>query len=133
MEFEVKISKLEEEDNQIVLTYIDKIKFINDTVDDYAKDRTGNVVNKVKIYGEIKQENKDITKRLIDWSLANEKNEVYRKVEITAKHTGEIIREYVLDYAFIMDYSEKFEKEKVTYKLLISQRQANLNTIKAYS
>lgn len=132
MEFEVKISMLEDE-NEIVLSYVETIEFVNDTVDDYAKDRTGNVVNKVIISGEIKQENKEVTKKLIDWSLANNKNEVYRKVEIVAKHTEEIIREYILDYAFVMDYSESFNGQSATYNLLISQRQANLSGIKAYS
>lgn len=134
MKFEVKINMREEEENEILLSDIKKVIFKNDTVDDYSRDRTGNIINTVEIIGEITPENKETTKKLIEWSLSNKASEIYRKVEIKAnQNEDEVIREYVLDYAFAMDYTEKFNESNAEYELKLSQRQANLNDIKAYS
>ncbi|MFI3211156.1 MAG: hypothetical protein R3Y64_08955 [Peptostreptococcaceae bacterium] len=129
MKIEVTIRREDEEEDVINLTHIKNIQFKSDTIDTYPMDRTGNIVNKIDIEGEIVKENQEMTKKLIDWSFAKTKSEIYREVEIVAYDADDVIRRYQLDTVFVMDYTEKFDQTNATYKLEISQRQANLDKI----
>ena len=135
--YEVKITQNGGEDIILDKKAVENVMFKIDTVDENVKDRSENVVNLVVIKGFITLETKDMTKKLLLWSLGRKSSEVYRNVEIVIRITGDkLIRKYTMDKVFCIDYTEKFcatDSNQSEYELKIAQRKDNFDGIKVIS
>lgn len=132
--FEVKISQTGGGEIYIDSNNITSVEFLIDTINENVKDRSENIVNKVIIVGEISEEIKAATKDLLLWSLAKNKEDIYRSAEITIRiNETTRVRKYTMDNVFCLGYKEKFNNDgkDSTYELMLSQRKDNLGGIKA--
>lgn len=112
---------------------VSEVEFKIDTVEEDVKDRSENVINKVIISGDIKEETKEQTRLLALWSLDKKREKVYRRIAITLRSGGETLRTYDMDKVFCIDYTERFKARKGeghTFELVIAQRKDNLDGIR---
>lgn len=134
--YKIKITNKENENEIIELvskdTKEESVTFKIDTIEQDVYDRSSNIVNIVTIKGIIEESNKGETKKLLEWSLEKSKASIYRKVVIENYINQELVREYHLNNAFCVDYTETFKGDNGEYELILSQRKSSLEEIKFY-
>lgn len=115
------------------------VEFKLDTVEENVEDRSDDVINIIKIKGKITVDTKDEVRKLALWAKEKLRVKVFKTVEITLTSGGDMLREYSLNYAFCVDYTETFNsgkdsgKEGNSFELVISQRKADLDGLNIYS
>lgn len=130
--YELKITPNGGEPIYIGSDNLTSVEFLVDTINENAKDRSENIVNKVTIKGKITDEIKGATRDLLLWSLATKSEEVYRRAEIIIRINDTTrVRKYTMDKVFCLDYLEQFNKgdEDSIFELKFSQRKDNFGGI----
>ena len=90
---------------------IENLKIWIDTVDDKAKNRASNILNRVELVLTLDTQTKEICKDLMTWSLSSSGSDVYRRVQIDIRDDSGVVRSFDLNKMFVEDYDEKYEKE----------------------
>lgn len=116
--------------DDIVLEHSDlelEVEFVVDTVETKVKDRSNNIRNEIIIRGLITPATTAEVKKLAEWSLSNDYDQQYRKVDIAyaAGNSNKMVREFKLTKAFCVDYKEIYPSE-------ISKRDASSSAQEAY-
>ena len=136
---------IKNDDGSDYVTLDDKaVKFVEfklDTVEENVEDRSDDVINVITIKGNITPDTKDKVRKLALWAKEKQRNKVYKSVEVTLKTGGITLREYNLNFAFCVDYTETFRsgrdakelKQGNTFELIISQRKDDLDGLDIYS
>lgn len=117
---------------------VKQVEFKLDTVEENVTDRSNNVICVVTIQGKITPDTKDDVRKLATWAKEKRRDKVYKAVKVTLREGGAMLREYDLNYAFCVDYTETFhaekkENEENTFTLIISQRKDDLDGLNIYS
>ena len=109
------------------------VQFLSNTPDVSGNARATDIGLGVKIWGRInfslEAEHKDATLTLANWALQDSsEEEAYRKTTIQVVESGQIVREYTLPNAFIVEYSEEMDdKSGVGHFYLHLRQKKDLN------
>lgn len=111
--------------------YVTFVEFNVDTLEEHVEERSHDIYCLLTIKGKIQTETKDETRKLAIWSLDDANKKIYRKVVVECYPGGEILRKYVLDKAFCVDYKETLgtSGNDGIFELKIAQRKNNLDTV----
>jgi len=122
--------KIEGKSGQIEIEneYLTKVELLFDSPNDNITDRSSEATLKIVIKGIISKKVTSQTLNILKWSLTK-KEDVYRKTTVRIEDTDEIIREYILPHAFVIDYFEKTERGESSFKLLIAQKGDEIDKI----
>ena len=114
---------------------ITDVKFDFDSPDN-AKEKANDAIIGLEINGKLNPDTYKNTKKLADWALNNETELVYREVTVQVRDgdDGVIIREYTLNKAFVVDYSETIAStgQTGTFFLKIYQKLSDKGVIVEY-
>lgn len=128
----IKLASLAKNDS-----VIKKVEFVISQEKLDTNDRSENLFNTLVIEGELKDRTQQETKELLEWSLKNDKVNVYKTVSLIVKKDTDVIRDYYLKDMFCVSYEEFFceneESGKDTYGtfvLKMRQRKGSIETIK---
>ncbi len=138
MDFNLKVQSKESGEIAIGEKYVNSAEYYYNTTNNNALDKSSDINVTLKITGSLSKDCKAQTKDLAKWSLMTKGADVYRKVILTIEDQENIIREYSLDEAFVLDYKEStlFDQEKIDYtdrviwELLVSQKGDRLDGVK---
>jgi NAD+--asparagine ADP-ribosyltransferase len=138
MDLNLKVQSKESGEIVIGENYVKSVEYYYNTVNNNALDKSSDINVTLKITGNLSKDCKVQTKDLAKWSLMTKGADVYRKVTLTIEDQENIIREYSLDEAFVLDYREftPFDQEKIEYtdkvvwELLVSQKADRLDGVK---
>jgi NAD+--asparagine ADP-ribosyltransferase len=138
MDLNLKVQSKESGEIVIGENYVKSVEYYYNTVNNNALDKSSDINVTLKITGNLSKDCKAQTKDLAKWSLMTKGADVYRKVTLTIEDQENIIREYSLDEAFVLDYREftPFDQEKIEYtdkvvwELLVSQKADRLDGVK---
>ena len=138
MDFLLKVKSKESGDIIIEKNYVTSVNYLYETLDNSALDKSSNINVTLKITGELSKDCKKETMNIAKWSLMTKGSDVYRNVTVEVEDQEDIIREYILDEAFVLDYKEfcQFDennikyKDKLVWELLVSQKGDRLDGVK---
>ena len=88
----------------------------------------------IKVWGKMLYklggEGSDPTLGLAKWSqVPSEKADCYRNAEVTVVSAGQVVRQFVLPNAFVMEYSEEIDDESGVGTFYIHMKQKKINRI----
>ncbi len=100
---------------------------------DHVKNQANTLHLEFEIKGIINEESKGVLKNVAEWAMDENKNTLYRKVEILVNNddtgsieTDKIFRRYTFGKMYVVDYEEIFVKEgnedDGEYRLIIAQK-----------
>lgn len=132
MDFYIAINR-NDQDEKIILKkdYIKSVSVKFDSPDD-SFEKASAMGAEIKITGKLDQTISDDTKKLSEWALisSGEKG-VYREVDLKAVAEGYVKKQYIFNYAFLVDYSEEYsESGEETFKLFLKQKKDKVKEIK---
>lgn len=139
MEYTLTISSKEAGDIEIGDKYVKYVDYFYDTQDNTALDKSNNIGVTLEILGDFNADCKEETEKIAKWSFDTEKAKIYRECKVTIKDGKDIIREYILPDAFVLDYKECNKEEKGektdsrTWMLLVAQKGDRIENIKIKS
>lgn len=134
MGFKVKIEGAESIDLNI--ESIETVEFKTDTPDDSnarSTDLGTSLIITGKILTPVNGEAADTTIKLAQWSLVPaEKADCYRSVQVDVISASQIVRQFTLPNAFVVDYEEQYgDAEGVgTFKLYVKQKKDKTAAVK---
>ena len=141
---EIELNNILENDKSSVIAVTFSMNSINDSK---VRNRDDDVRCEFVIEGKITETNKDETKKLTEWSKDNNKDTMYRDVDIKVYNSngenGKVLRTYQVMKMFVLDYEEFFGKKPEDnsssdtndigyYRLFIAQKEGN-NPIQVFS
>jgi hypothetical protein len=138
MEYTLKISS-EAGDIEIGNKYVKDVEYFYDTQDNNALDKSSNVGVTLKVSGDFNADCKDMTEKIAKWAFDTEKAKVYRECKITIEDQKDIVREYILPDAFVLDYKEYNNveggevKDSRSWTLLVAQKGDRIENVKIKS
>ena len=138
MDFTLKIQGKESGKIEIGEKYVKGVDYIYDTVGEDLLDKSSDIVVKLNIQGELNNDVKSQTKEIAKWALMTKGADVYRDVTIIIEDNDNIIREYNLNEAFVVDYFEKTtykkgensKSDKMVWELIVAQKGDRLEGVK---
>ena len=106
---------------------IQKVRFLTDTPDD-SDARSTDVVNTIVVSGRILTDigvsGVDDTQKIAKWSLVRaEDADSYRKVTVEVIYANQVVRQYILPQAFVVDYDERFGDTEGVGEFILTVRQ----------
>lgn len=134
MGFKVKVEGAETIDLDI--ESVETVEFKTDTPDDSnarSTDLGTTLVINGKILTPVGGEAADSTIKLAQWSLVPaEKADCYRKVTIDVISASQVVRQFTLPNAFVVNYEEEYgDTEGVgTFKLFVKQKKDKIAGVK---
>jgi len=134
MGFRVKVEGAESIDLNI--ESIETVEFKTDTPDDSnarSTDLGTSLVITGKILTPVNGEAADTTIKLAQWSLVPaEKADCYRSVKVDVISASQVVRQFTLPNAFVVDYEENYgDAEGVgTFKLYVKQKKDKTAAVK---
>lgn len=135
MGIKIKITGKEVEEITLGKEEIKNFNFIFDSPDD-VKEKSIVPIIGIEFNGKINVNNKDEILKLVNWALYFGGQDIYRKVEIRLIDKEEnILREYVFNKMFVVDYTENFEEENTTlgYEIKLTQKLTEKEEIKIFA
>lgn len=115
---------------------IEKVKFTTDTPHDSnarSTDLGSTLVIEGKILTPVDGEAADQTIKLAQWSLVPaEKADCYRNVKVDVISADQVVRQFTLPNAYVVDYSEDYgDTEGIgTFKLFVKQKKDKIAKVK---
>lgn len=134
MGFRVKVEGAESIDLNI--ESIETVEFKTDTPDDSnarSTDLGTSLIITGKILTPVNGEAADTTIKLAQWSLVPaEKADCYRSVKVDVISASQVVRQFTLPNAFVVDYEENYgDVEGVgTFKLYVKQKKDKTANVK---
>lgn len=134
MGFRVKVEGAESIDLNI--ESIETVEFKTDTPDDSnarSTDLGTSLIITGKILTPVNGEAADNTIKLAQWSLVPaEKAECYRSVKVDVISASQVVRQFTLPNAFVVDYEENYgDVEGIgTFKLYVKQKKDKTAAVK---
>lgn len=134
MGFRVKVEGAESIDLNI--ESIETVEFKTDTPDDSnarSTDLGTSLIITGKILTPVNGEAADTTIKLAQWSLVPaEKADCYRSVKVDVISASQVVRQFTLPNAFVVDYEEHYgDSEGVgTFKLYVKQKKDKIAGVK---
>lgn len=118
---------------------ITSVTFKMNTLDDSTRNHSDSVRAEIVIKGNINEDNRDNTLKLLQWAIDSDLNTMYRDVDITVyedtKQTGKVLRCYQVKNMFVIDYQENKSQQKAAnyeFELFIAQKE-NCSDIKVFA
>ncbi|MBR3771245.1 MAG: membrane-associated protease 1 [Clostridium sp.] len=112
---------------------IEAVEFLADVPED-SNARSASLATTMVIKGKILTlfEGSEESLALSEWSrVATVDPECYRKVTVKVIAAGQVVRQYVLSKAFVVDYIEEFDDKTGTgtYILVVRQKKDNVDEV----
>ncbi len=109
-----------------------------DTLQDDSLDKSGSMLSKIEIRGDINDEINEKLLSIFDWAKDFNKKTTYRKVTIKIIEEELLLRTYEIDNVFVVDYFEEYVNEAGDDKggnfiLKLSQKENELKTAKTFA
>ncbi len=114
---------------------ITNIEVFLDTVNNDARTKNDTMLAKVEITGKIDANVTDKLIELFEWSIDFKVESEYRKLEIRILESQNLVRTYIFDKMFVVDYKETYssdEQGRSEFVLKLNQQENNLKTISTY-
>jgi hypothetical protein len=134
MGFRVKVEGAES--IELNIESIETVEFKTDTPDDSnarSTDLGTSLIVTGKILTPVNGEAADATIKLAQWSLVPaEKAECYRNVKVDVISASQVVRQFTLPNAFVVDYEEQYgDVEGIgTFKLYVKQKKDKTAAVK---
>lgn len=106
-----------------------------DTVNDDAKSKNDSMIAKINITGPIKNTSAAKLIELFNWSIDFKANSEYRTVEIRVYESQNLLRTYIFERMFVVDYKETYVSDQQggsKFELHLNQEENNLKTISSF-
>lgn len=120
-------------------TVIQSVEIFFDTTDDEVRQKSGSMLAKIEIKGEIVQENPVLMKKLSklsEWAHDRRAETTYRDICIGVRGSSNSFQVvYVIKNVFVVDYKESYvaPKGEDKFELHLTQRENNLDKIEILS